>query len=265
MKLNSREMHRLHSAIKDAIVGCLGYGVAVQPSSERDGWKRASTGAVVTFFLRPSDGADITASRAQRARGDVALVLPLFPDESDEHTVWVGWYEEWKATGIDAFELVGASWTFFWGASYNDDKTQLFRAEWDNPSQRGGNAAQPHWHFDRKLLGTVYRRQVAPESSGPTPGSADAALEELPVPKAITDGLVEIGVDIQEAVPEGLRDLHLSGLHFGMAGWANPGDHPKCWQCTIHDGTQMVRWAKGSLAHAKAEFSNLRKGTLLLV
>jgi hypothetical protein len=217
-----------------------------------DGWPDVAEDTAVAFVLKGRTPA--AGTYAERARGRSQPVLPLFPAEAAElqATVFAGWSDEWKKVPQDRFELVSASWTFFWGFAYRQPH-QLFRAEWDNVRQTGGHAAQPHWHFDKELTVEIYREGRAPAAP------ARAVGEEVAGPAAREDDLLEL-----TSVPV-LQELQLSGLHLGMGGWTNCGEGYACWQRRPDTFDSLLCWAVRTLEHARAQFPRLTRGEAVAV
>jgi hypothetical protein len=231
-----------HRALEQGVASILGYATRVDAVATS--WKLSGEGRLVMFHLFPRTG---TTTYADRVVGSLCPVLPMYAEEAIEleATVWVGWQEEWVSRGDRRFELIGAAWAFFWGYQTSRQQ-QLFRADWDNTGRRGGRSAQPHWHFDRRLVAEVYR---ARRPADPIP------YEHRSGPKQVEDeDLVELaGVDV-------LQDLSMSSLHLGMGGWTNPGSDHECWQRSPDTLASLNLWASSTLQYTKAQFENLKRG-----
>jgi len=105
--------------------------------------------------------------------------------------------------------------------------------EW-NPSHRGRDSAQPHWHIDPKIIDLP---------SWGFEQSNKGGLQELSDPEG-------------ELVAPGLKFWSLRRLHLGMAGWTHRQDHPQCWQHKL-DLDIIAEWLKRVLAYCKRELPRI--------
>jgi hypothetical protein len=240
------EIERFHYSLSDCIRELTAMRAAVQSSQE--GWRRVQKGGRVVFdLLDPNHTAF-----AERRRGGRCPVFSVERNsEPLEDQAWAAWHEEWYCAQRNDFDLIGVGWTFFWGIEGRLGPDQeILRAEWDQVPEtesqshrRGGNAAQPHWHLDTGLM-VGYTRPISPAIRT----AASGELEE--VAPDVGSALIEIGR------PTGIQELSLSGMHLGMGGWRNHGDHPRCWQMPIdHDWRgPIVLWAEQTLRLARDQF-----------
>lgn len=233
-----------HEALAAEIAKILGYATTIKP--EPPEWQDLADKRKANFhlFAQPR-GLTLFPDRNERRR---CPVLPLYRDRAEglEATIWVGWEEEWISAGDGKFELVGGAWTFLWGYQTSPKQLQLFRANWDNTQRRGGEAAQPHWHFDKELVSELYRK------------SADTDVgdyEEQANPEQVEG---EDLIELRGAVL--LQPLSMAGIHLGMGGWTNPGTGYKCWQQVPDTLANLRQWAASALGHAKAQFDHLKSG-----
>jgi len=234
----------LHQEIVDRLKPTLERRVTFIPDLERTHWDRLRPPRTFIFHVRDPAGVEY----ARRRRGVRYPVLPLTGWDMEDDQPWAGWYEEWKCMDVGEFELVGASWTFYWGKIGRlGEEQQIFRAEWDQVRHRGERAAQPHWHFDAPMVMTSY----APRIPRIPPTRETEGLEELPSAKAIA--LEEIGASVSP--PE----VDVSGIHLGMGGWRNGNEHPVCWQLQVEDKLEdLAVWCERSLRLAREQFSDVR-------
>ncbi|MHC5537076.1 hypothetical protein ACYOEI_02430 [Singulisphaera rosea] len=146
------------------------------------------------------------------------------------------------AEGDGKFNLVGLSWTFYWGVLYRPRKA-ILRAEWDSLHYRSPRAGQPHWHIDPDLLVDSYHLLPAEAP----PAQAEGDLIELPAEEE--PGLVEI------VEPSGMQELSLKGMHLAMGGWNHGEAHPNWWRCSLPEKwNEITKWAERTLVYAKEQF-----------
>jgi hypothetical protein len=239
----------LHQSFADRINDLTALRVAIQSSME--GWKRVVKGTTISFEMVCRQH----TTTAERKRGGRCPVFQIDPNRDPfEDQPWAGWYEEWFCVQHKDFDLIGAGWTFFWGADGRLGREQeILRAEWDQVPEtddqkryrRGGIAAQPHWHLDTGVMAGYSR---------PTPPVARSteviALEELA--SDASPSLVEIGQ------VSGIQELDISGMHLGMGGWRNHENHPRCWQTLLGaNWNDLILWAEQTLRSARDQFSNV--------
>ena len=216
--------------------------------SHRRGWSRAAEGEDISFELdvvknddHENDPKSSSFDRIERDLGGRVFVFRLLKQPDEKSTLWAGWYEQWKAAGNEKFNLVGLSWTFYWGALYRPMKA-ILRAEWDSLQYRSPHAAQPHWHIDPDLLVDSYQRIPMQTSSD----GGDDDLIELPAEEL---GLIEI------TEPTGIQELSLKGMHLAMGGWNHANTHPGCWRLAL-PGTwnEISKWTERTITYAKEQF-----------
>lgn len=108
------------------------------------------------------------------------------------------------------------SLSVFQGGYQKEEKTQLFRAEWDNHKDNKDHP-QPHWHF-------------------------------YPMRKTDSDFEAEETIDfLEESIKE---EIDLKRMHFAMNGqWAQNGEHIH----SINDKKCIVNWLAGILRHIKRQ------------
>lgn len=251
MELSQQQLLLLHRNLGSRVSQCLGYQVSV--SAAEAGWKRAAQGAIVVFELF----SPVYTDRAERCRGHYCHVVPVFQNLQYEPTAWTSWHEEWMSRGDGDLGFVAAAWTYYWG-TYARDKTQLFRAEWDTLDRPRGQAAQPHWHIDRKLLEIVSPALAAREGGA----SEQGALVELETDRSV-DALEELGAGLPSLSSEALQELDLAHLHLGMGGWDHPGTTPDCWRRSVRTANDIVDWADNALRLSMSELTRLRNGATL--
>jgi|GEM_PF-2184273 len=239
-----QEIITLHQEILDRLERTLERRVRFIPDLKPTDWRTLRPPR--TFGFHVCDPVGVVYAR--RRRGVPCPVLPLAGWDMEDDQPWAGWYEEWKCIDVGKFELVGASWTFYWGkVGRLGEEQQIFRAEWDQVRHRGGKAAQPHWHFDAAMAMTSY----APRVPRIPPTHETEALEELP--SAEPNALEEIGASVSPAAVDVPR------IHLGMGGWRNGNEHPECWQLQVEDKLEdLAVWCERSLRSAKEQFPEVR-------
>lgn len=130
--------------------------------------------------------------------------------------------------GKDYFETT-ITLSVFQGVAADDNKSQLFRAEWDNRLDNGIHP-QPHWHIcpDLRFIESFNEFvEMIDEGSG----FADIIEEEKS------------------------KCIDLSGIHFAMNGqWSTQGGH-------IHrmtDENKIKYWFQGLLGHIKSQLEYVK-------
>ena len=243
------QLARFHLEAAEAFCGYVKQKLEIRPRGGAGGWEDVLIGKHIFFELVPSDGGP-NFEIMHTAHGDDVL-LPFPAQNFTDTPIWTAWSEEWvKAESLgkkrSTWELVGFSLRFAVGSS-GKQKTQLLRAEWDNPSQRGGLSAQPHWHVDPSLLDVGFW--------SPEPPASEGSLEELPVGSVTIDSL--------GAEPNRTAFWSISELHLGMAGWTAALESPKCWQLLVdfEDLAKSIEWLTKVLSYASTEFHGLKPST----
>lgn len=227
------QLEQFHCAVASGFREVLNLKVLVRQVDETLDRKGALVGTRVFFAAKPAAGETMVDLLRDRsfAFGFSApgALVPL----------WVSWGEQWvKASAVigprraePMLDLVGVSICFYAGNAARQ-KTQILRAEWDNPLQRGNNAAQPHWHIDPNLIDL-------PSWKSEQPPQAPQGLEELP----------SSGTPLIPLEPGfwGLQRLHL-----GMGGWKHHADNPQCWQHKLELNT-IAAWLNRVLLYCSNE------------
>ncbi len=114
--------------------------------------------------------------------------------------------------------------SLFQGEQNDDNKNQLFRAEWDDHRNPSESHAQPHWHVTSNL-------------------AMERTFDEY-------SNVFDNGDFIAMLKNEKAKIVDLSRLHFAMNGnWHNDSTHIH----EIKDEKQMVKWLQGLLNHIRTE------------
>ena len=244
---NKSHVDSLHSNIASIAQSAADSPLRIVSPSHPKGFGNINAGTQINFEL----DVDTTAGgaidgtsfdRIERDLGGRVFVFRLRNRPPEEPTLWAGWYEQWVAAGDGKFNLVGLSWTFYWGVLYRPRKA-ILRAEWDSLHYRSQRAGQPHWHIDPDLLVDSY--QPMPADSPPVQAEGD--LIELPTEEE--SGLVEI------IEPTSIQELSLKGMHLAMGGWDNGDAHPNWWRCSLPERwAEVTKWAERTLVYAKEQF-----------
>ena len=243
MILKPGTIDTFHRQLRECLRPLLTYEAEVDC---RAGWEKRFARKDVLFDLVPIER--LRMDRANRkGADDECRVCPINVVGFPQYTIWASWHERWRSLGEGRFSLKDACWTFFRGQSGIVLKQQLFRAEWADVCWMGGEAAQPHWHFDSQQVELVY---VPAEKVGARPdqAQADDAIEELE----------DIGVS---AEPVALEEVDLGDIHLGMGGWTNPdtlGESHKCWQCQPRNTRELLVWAQRTLVYVQRQLERLR-------
>jgi hypothetical protein len=170
-----------------------------------------------------------------------SFALNRFPNDLREvkvfnwiHNFWlfleIKYKTETKKTDkrIDPQIDIIISLSVFQGEDSEKEKTQLFRAEWDNYSHSDKKKAQPHWHI-----------------------TSSQAIENIFIKHA---GDLEQQSFLQLLKSEKQKVIDVKNIHFAMnADWQNKGTH---WH-KMDDEQQIVRWLQGMLNYLRAELERL--------
>jgi hypothetical protein len=116
------------------------------------------------------------------------------------------------------------SLSVFQGEDTNNEKYQLFRAEWDDYNNTDEKHAQPHWHI-----------------------TSNQAIESTFAQYADVFGKQEF---LQLLESEKQKVIDVRKIHFAMNGnWQAGTNHIH----QINDEQQIVNWLQGLLAHIRTE------------
>lgn len=140
----------------------------------------------------------------------------------------VKWFDDfWLFVEIQFLGLVGTkiSLSIFQGEDSNPNKTQLFRAEWDDYGDGKNAHPQPHWHFLTNKLVENSAKEFA--------------------------GLLSEMETFEEYLNEEINKIvDLSKFHFAMNGdWVNSKLHTH----QINSEKMLASWFGGLLAYLKTE------------
>jgi hypothetical protein len=246
--VNKAHVDSLHTNIATIARAAAEIPLRITSPNHPKGWSGVATGTEINFELdvvktdeEEPDPEGTAFDRIERDLGGRVFVFRLLKQPPEDPTLWAGWYEQWVAAGDGKFNLVGLSWTFYWGVLYRPRKA-ILRAEWDSLQYRSKRAAQPHWHIDPDLLVDSYH--LIPAEASATQAEGD--LIELP---AEDIGLVEI------TEPTGMQELSMKGMHLAMGGWDHAKTHPGCWRYALPaTWNEITKWAERTLTYAKEQF-----------
>lgn len=256
------KLDKLHANISDRFRARLGASLGLKvdvggPEGSR--WENVPKNTRLSFWLT-NEGERESALHGLSGKPYPVYMLPFARDR--DIGPWVGWYEEWVKADERSFDLVGVSLAFYWGSKGHAKKAQILRAEWDNVARRGGNAGQPHWHVDTKLMVDFVIKN--------RPGARLGDVEMLSGPRGELEELTYHGAELEELPMKSsasafesvdsaaAQELMMSGMHLAMGGWSNgtPIKHPGRWQCRT-DEKAIIEWADSTLEYAIAEFERL--------
>ncbi|RZK43672.1 MAG: hypothetical protein EOO90_01905 [Pedobacter sp.] len=157
-----------------------------------------------------------------------------------EHVKVIKWFNDfWLFVEVKFLNPNGAiiSLSVFQGHETDDNKVQLFRAEWDDYADGNLAHAQPHWHLltNKAIENTV-----------------NSFVEIVP---EIKDTFVEV---LKEEKNKG---VDLSLFHFAMYGdWPNNQSHIH----RIDNENKLAQWFGGLLGHLKSELEYLSKKSTIV-
>ena len=118
------------------------------------------------------------------------------------------------------------SLSVFQGENYNNEKCQLFRAEWDGYNDENQQHAQPHWHI-----------------------TSSQAMENSFVKYTDTFEKQEF-IELLQSEKQKVFDV--KKIHFAMNGdWQNNKNHIN----KIENEQQVVNWLQGVLTHIRTELN----------
>jgi len=125
------------------------------------------------------------------------------------------------------------SLSVFQGSSEDENKNQLFRAEWDN-YEDSQTHAQPHWHiyteYDKDKIGKSFEEEIGADEE-------DSFIDFV----------------------DGKRDrVAINRIHFAMNGqWAERNGDVH----TLNDSNNLINWFSGLILHIKQELKYLIEKT----
>jgi hypothetical protein len=238
-KISDQEIEKFHSQLIEAFSTCLQLELQIEQVDKQLNWKAALPGISVLYTAK-------SASRKTIVNFQDGQQMFSFSEPDRMAPLWVYWGEKWKKTQVvqsrktaaATLDLVGVKLCFHVG-NFGQKKTQILRAEWDNPKLQGNEVAQvaqPHWHIDPNLMDI------------PSNGC------DNPVP--VSGGLVELPATQEGLAFSAPNSLSLQRLHLGMAGWRNQETHPQCWQHKL-DLDAIAEWLKRVLVYCKSELPNI--------
>ncbi len=247
-EVRKTHINSLHTNIATVVREITKASLRIVSPSHMHRWSSTSAGIDIDFELGtiPDQRPNVLHEMIDRDLGGRTFAFRLLEQPEEEPTLWAGWYEQWKSAGEGTFNLVGMSWTFYWGVFYRPRKA-ILRAEWDSLHYRSERAAQPHWHIDPSLLVDSYRRIPAgTHAPMPPPAAAGTDLVELPAEEL---GLREI------PGPTGIQELSLKRMHLAMGGWEASDTHPSCWRYAVPaNWNGIIKWVERTLVYAREQF-----------
>ncbi len=133
------------------------------------------------------------------------------------------WFKEfWLYIEIISLEKTSISISVFKGAIDDNEKHQLFRAEWDDYERDNETHPQPHWHI-----------------------TTDLSISES-YKKLMEDN--DDGFELFEMAKSEVFDI--KNVHFAMNGnWQNDETHIH----KLNNEQKIVKWVQGILRHIKTE------------
>lgn len=160
-------------------------------------------------------------------------------DYPQERVKVLKWFDDvWLYIEIKAFgktknrkiniEKINISISVFQGDEYNEDKFQLFRAEWDDYNNTNEKHAQPHWHI-----------------------TTNQALENSFLKYSDTFEKQDY-IDLLES--EKKKVYEIKNMHFAMSGNWQEKPH---FIHKIESEEQIVNWIQGLLGHVREELQYL--------
>lgn len=209
-------------------------------------WKERPRSETIEFNLLHKAGIQQYAKR--RGGGSTPVVVLREPAVfAADIALWVSWFETWIARGGRRFDLLDCSLSYYAGYPRDSHKMPLLRAEWQEFTDRGIKAAQPHWHFE------------LPSSSEFSPAFLNALSGQGGVVESGDRGLgmSELGWRSDPST----AGVSISPLHLGMAGWTNPANaaamEPARWQRHLTQPLQdLVEWATRATAYVCQQLQN---------
>lgn len=238
-------LENFHSSVAIAFSKAVKVSSKIHMLGEITDWESAVAGTKVYFEMRPSKEVGPLETFVGDRGGQ--RILYLLSEEGSPVSTWSSWSEEWCKKATDpkerkpkpALDLIGFSLAFYVGNQWGQ-KTQVIRAEWDDPTRRGPDAAQPHWHIDPKLL-DVPSWEESPFADVASEEAGDLNADE------ITENLSAPGF------------WSLKKLHLGMAGWSHANEPPRCWQHDIGvpQLKEIAGWVSKVIAYCKREMEKV--------
>ncbi|MBJ2176482.1 hypothetical protein JBL43_19685 [Aureibaculum sp. A20] len=122
------------------------------------------------------------------------------------------------------------SLSVFQGKQMDNEKNQLFRAEWDDYNNDNEKHPQPHWHITSNQ-------------------SIENTFKEY-TDTFENEGFAEL---LQE---EKTKIIDVNKIHFAMNGnWINDDNHIQ----SINDNSKIVKWFQGLFSHLRVQLEYVNK------
>ncbi len=174
-----------------------------------------------SFFLYPS-----SVNRFRISGDNTSKAINNYKNSREEINVikWFGnfWvYLDIKFENNNTFISV----SIFQGERKDNEKNQLFRAEWDDYNNPDEKHPQPHWHItSNQAIENTFRELVEEDDEE---GFAALILNE-----------------------EKTKIIDVNKIHFAMNGnWVNNGSHVH----SINDNDKIVKWFQGLFSNMKVQ------------
>jgi len=145
----------MHSNVARVVKELTEASLQIVSSSHPHGWTGIGAGTPIEFELGtiPDQHPNVLHEMIDRDLGGRTFVFRSSTTRG-RATLWAGWYDQWRAVGDGTFNLVGMSWTFYWGVYYRPRKA-ILRAEWDSPLSEP-ESGPATLHIDPSLLVDSY-------------------------------------------------------------------------------------------------------------
>lgn len=199
---------------------------------------QAINNALSPFFIKDVGGDFFLSSYKSnnvfrlRVSNNCSSAFDSYGNEG-EHVKVVKWFSDyWLFIEIRFSNPTAILLTLsiFQGNESDDDKQQLFRAEWDDYGDANLDHPQPHWHF---LTNKAIEKTVV---------NFAEFMDDEEINDTFKDLLSE----------EKSKSIDLSGFHFAMNGdWTNTS----VYQHRVKDETVLAKWLGGLMGYLKNELS----------
>lgn len=180
-----------------------------------------------SFFLYPS-----STNRFRISGNNTSKAINNYRNSREEINV-IKWFDNFWIYLDVKFENENTfiSISIFQGDVNDNEKNQLFRAEWDDYNNPEEKHPQPHWHImSNQAIENTFRELLDEDSEE---GFAALILNE-----------------------EKTKIIDVNKIHFAMNGnWSNDESHIH----SIHDNDKVVKWFQGLFSNMKEQLEYVVK------
>ena len=179
-----------------------------------------------SFHLGPS-----TVNRFRITGNQTSKALNNYKSDKEEINV-IKWFDVFwiylEITFVEKNTFISLS--VFQGEQNDNEKNQLFRAEWDDFNNDDEKHPQPHWHItSNQSIENTFKEYT---DTFENEGFAELLKEEK------------------------TKIIDVNRIHFAMNGnWINEDTHIQ----SINDNSKIVKWFQGLFSHLRVQLEYVNK------